>query len=394
MTQKSWIYLTLAVAFFGWLVAVVLLYQLSYAAEERIRQVGPGGTASHVTLGKPMRFDPETGTYTEMGFVEAEAGPLFLLTLAFAGGALFVTRRIRRRGAEGLAGAPASLSLEALENELCAGSPRTRARAAKALGQMRHRAAIPALAVARTDQDPQVQQCAVDALDAIDPEWRKLPEARVATDYELAGLSELLMPMLDKAQGLVATAEKLIPLLELVEAKDPRALEALQEAMTDSDPIMRMRAAGAMGDLGDPGAVPALREALTDPDQSVQEKAEESLDILAPGWREDAESAASSDECLPTPTEEEAESSSTVSERWRDICKEEILRFLGTTRTREYEEQTGAWWSRDDLRLVVAKTYSADLEPDWLFSATEAAIDDLVGQGKLAGTDSGYRLRR
>jgi HEAT repeat protein len=176
--------------------------------------------------------------------------------------------------------------VEGLRNSLSDVNPVTRLAAATALGMTRDPRHIPLLAVARTDADARVREAAVEALDRINPDWRKLPEAHVARDYELQALSAELTPILTRAQSALDTAEKLMPLLKLVESKDPGASEALQQAIKDPDPVLRLRAAAAMGQLGDPGAVPALRAAASDADERVRKNAEESLDKLTPDWRE------------------------------------------------------------------------------------------------------------
>lgn len=73
--------------------------------------------------------------------------------------------------------------------------------------------------------------------------------------------------------------------------------------------------------------------------------------------------------------------------------KGEIVRFLTSERTKSYEQQSGAWWSREDLKLVVAKKYSSDFAPDVLFREAEAAIDELARQGEIVGTPTGYRAK-
>jgi len=183
--------------------------------------------------------------------------------------------------------AAADNRVEGLKSNLRDPNPIVRMAAATALGMTRDAQHIPVLAIARTDPDERVREAAVEALDRIDPEWRKSPEARVAVDYELQELSATLMPTLTKAEGLLATAEKLIPLMEMVEAKHPKALEALQEAIKDPDPILRLRAAAAMGQLGDPRAFAALKAARTDADERVRKNADESLDKLDSNWRKE-----------------------------------------------------------------------------------------------------------
>ena len=73
--------------------------------------------------------------------------------------------------------------------------------------------------------------------------------------------------------------------------------------------------------------------------------------------------------------------------------KGEIIRFLTSERTKSYEQQSGGWWSREDLKLVVVKKYSSDFAPDVLFREAETAIDELARQGEIVGTPSGYRAK-
>ena len=77
--------------------------------------------------------------------------------------------------------------------------------------------------------------------------------------------------------------------------------------------------------------------------------------------------------------------------RWRELFKQEMLRFLTSPRTKEREQQTGDWWSRDNLKLVVAKEFSPEVEGSLLFQEAEAAIDELVKERRITGTASGYR---
>ena len=77
--------------------------------------------------------------------------------------------------------------------------------------------------------------------------------------------------------------------------------------------------------------------------------------------------------------------------RWRELFKEEMLRFLTSPRTKEREQQTGDWWNRDNLKLVVAKAFSKEVEGALLFQETEAAIDELLKERRITGTPSGYR---
>ena len=77
---------------------------------------------------------------------------------------------------------------------------------------------------------------------------------------------------------------------------------------------------------------------------------------------------------------------------WKQIFKAEILRFLSSSRTQAYEQETSTWWTRDDLKLVVTKAFASDVEPERLFPLADAAIDELAKEKKITGTPSGYKL--
>ncbi len=256
--------------------------------------------------------------------------------------------------------------------------PGKRAAAAVALGQIRDPAAISALSIARTDVDENVRNCAVDALDSIDPEWRKKPEARVAAEYELSAISDWLSPMLQKAEGLLVTSERVLELDRLAESKDERAFAALEEAIHDSDATIRMWAAQGFGKLGDLNAIPLLEIARTDFDERVRNTSEESLALLR-GVESEGETEAS---IVNEVGENEL----------RNTFKDEVIRFLSSENTKVYEAKNDAWWSHDDLKLVIAKEYSGKLETDELYSEADAAIEELAKEQKIKGTASGYRI--
>lgn len=51
---------------------------------------------------------------------------------------------------------------------------------------------------------------------------------------------------------------------------DPRAVDALESALTDVNPMVRLESAIALGKIGDAAAIPALREATDDDDRDVR----------------------------------------------------------------------------------------------------------------------------
>lgn len=73
-------------------------------------------------------------------------------------------------------------------------------------------------------------------------------------------------------------------------------------------------------------------------------------------------------------------------------CQRIIIEFLLSQRTREFETANEAWWSRDDLVLTLFKAGLHERHtPEALTAAANAAIDGMVNDGLLRGTDSGYR---
>lgn len=73
-------------------------------------------------------------------------------------------------------------------------------------------------------------------------------------------------------------------------------------------------------------------------------------------------------------------------------CKQEIMRFLTSARTRQHEQQSGARWSRNDLLLVVTKAgLDQGKSREAFFVAANAAVDELARERSIVGTDSGYR---
>src|SRR5580698_2879636 len=69
--------------------------------------------------------------------------------------------------------------------------------------------------------------------------------------------------------------------LQIARGKPPGAREALEAALSDSHPAVRVAAAEALGTLGEPAAVPALREHLgSDPSPSVKAQIRATLDRL------------------------------------------------------------------------------------------------------------------
>ncbi|HEY9697111.1 MAG TPA: HEAT repeat domain-containing protein [Trichocoleus sp.] len=134
-----------------------------------------------------------------------------------------------------------------------------RQRAAEALGNLGDSAAIPGLVAALTDRHPSVRNRATEAL-------IKLNRSEAIPD-----LVECLHH--DKAETRARAAE-------ILGSFDLNALPHLAEALTDSSPLVRSKAAAGLGQLGGRASLPHLLRALKDPDSQVRWKAAGALGKL------------------------------------------------------------------------------------------------------------------
>ena len=148
-------------------------------------------------------------------------------------------------------------ALQPLVAALAAESPRARAHAAFAIGEMEPREgraeALGRLMQALKDDDLGVREACVRALGEIDD-----PEAVPA----------LLASLRDKAVSVRSASA-----WALGEIEDPRAVEPLMRALWDDDAEVRSQAAWALGELEDPRAVEGLMGALKDTDAEVRKQA-------------------------------------------------------------------------------------------------------------------------
>lgn len=197
-----------------------------------------------------------------------------------------------------------------------------------------------------------------NVLCALDPNWEKWPEMRVAMPH----------------------------------------FEATLRA--DKEKYHRVRAAFYLGNTGDRVAVDALLAALrNDADAEVRKAARDGLGrILLPEELSqrlaEVEAPATAKAAAPAPRAAVSTSAQTgVSERWKAIFKADIMQFLTSPRTREREQRTGDWWSQDNLKLVATKSYMHELPPEVLFPTADQAIEELAREGRIVGTASGYRAK-
>ena len=63
-------------------------------------------------------------------------------------------------------------------------------------------------------------------------------------------------------------------------AEGASAIEYLNMALHDSDPMVRSAAIESLGDIGDDKALVAIRQALQDPDPTVRERAVEVINEI------------------------------------------------------------------------------------------------------------------
>jgi len=162
-----------------------------------------------------------------------------------------------------------------------------RAQAAEMLGQLRLRAAVPALVGALDDPSEDVRTVAARSLAAI-----RDPAAVPALAGALADPSRWTLSLV--AENLMAMGPSAVPpLLELLagdehnvrvaaiqilgEIRDPAATPALIGVLDESDLNLRAQAAAALGKLGGPDAERALLAALDDPQWQVRAQAAKAL---------------------------------------------------------------------------------------------------------------------
>jgi len=148
-------------------------------------------------------------------------------------------------------------ALQPLLAAFSAPSPRARAHAAFAIGEMEPRdgrsEALPRLMIAVKDEDDAVRDACVRALGEIeDPE----------------SVPALLGALRDKAAPVRAASA-----WALGEIEDARAVEPLMRTLWDPEAEVRSQAAWALGQLADPRAAVLLVKALADPDREVRSQA-------------------------------------------------------------------------------------------------------------------------
>ena len=163
-----------------------------------------------------------------------------------------------------------------------------RAAAARALGELKERDAIPDLKDALGDLD--VRFDAAEALAKMnDLSGQSVLEKSLTQiskrDRAAAALAKLPagrgLPALRKAAASTKAYVKIASAKALARAGDPAGIPALRSALREDDPAIRLRAVQALGDVGDPTTAPVLREALlTDRSAKVRIEAAETLALL------------------------------------------------------------------------------------------------------------------
>lgn len=76
-----------------------------------------------------------------------------------------------------------------------------------------------------------------------------------------------------------------------------------------------------------------------------------------------------------------------------EMYSQQVLQFLRDPKTLDYERENGAWWSREDLVLVLMKAgLPNDVPPEVFSEAAAQAVDELAATKRIVGTGSGYRV--
>jgi HEAT repeat protein len=209
-----------------------------------------------------------------------------------------------------------------------------RSAAAYALGDIKDSRAIEPLIATLKDKDEYVRFHATNALDTINPDWRKVKEAKLQVSKLIAALKdenksvryaaaealgfvndphavEPLIAMLDdknevvryaaaEALGKIQDLQAVEPLIAalkdkdvryaairaLGEIQDPRAVEPLIAALKDENKSVRYAAARTLGSIKDTRSVEPLITALGDKEFDVRFAAENALNAINPNWRD------------------------------------------------------------------------------------------------------------
>jgi hypothetical protein len=167
---------------------------------------------------------------------------------------------VRWRAAEALGQIRSDAAVPALAAALHDPHAYVRWRAAASLGFVRSNAAVPALAGALGDDDARVREYAVWAL------------GRVGNGTAI--------PVLGAALGHEDANVRARAARSLGDLRSEAAVDPLGEALADANPHVRAQAAEALGMTGSHAAAPALSMALRDDDGQVRRAAAQALDDL------------------------------------------------------------------------------------------------------------------
>jgi hypothetical protein len=74
-----------------------------------------------------------------------------------------------------------------------------------------------------------------------------------------------------------------------------------------------------------------------------------------------------------------------------EVYANEILRFLHSSRTKGYEQQTDAWWTKEHLEVILAEAGFMEDAGEAFAPCAEKAIQSLVARGLLRTNGQGYR---
>jgi len=201
--------------------------------------------------------------------------------------------RVRKAAAKALGEIRDPAAVPALEKALVDDEAwGVRIAAAKALGEIRDPAAVPALEKALGDDEArEVREAAAAALGEIkgkaavealiralgnEDNWVRITAARTLREMRNPATVEALLKALGDKAGNVRQAAA----GALGWVKDQDIVEALLKALGDKEWYVRTTAAGVLGAIKDSGSIPALVKALDDEDLFVREAAAAALGAI------------------------------------------------------------------------------------------------------------------
>jgi HEAT repeat protein len=191
--------------------------------------------------------------------------------------------------------------VEPLSRAISDPDPEVREAAIKALDQIGDPRCVGALVVALVDDRSTVRHSAQRALQSVDMNWERHPDAHTAAPHLRTALTnkeywirQAAAEALGRMGEVHSTELPPNAIAEPMFYQRQAAAEALSDLLLDFDWELRLAAAQALGRLGQPSAVDALRRSAQDPEPAVRLAASRAMETLLDHSTSELRMAASS----------------------------------------------------------------------------------------------------